>query len=136
MRFGELLKQFKASEGDTSETMLCLVDDAILRNALLAWQSMVVEYDPDASCGETDPKRQWLWMWQHAKFNMKQFSVVAGLKKEYEAGAIMERLKALHLIYPDGTANTMARNYLRGLAKAKLPKSKKPEKKDEPEKPA
>jgi len=136
--FGDLLKAFKNSskEQEALENVVAL-DDPALRGGLLAWQSMITDYNLEQTCPCLDSKRQWEWMWQNTKFDAKNFAMIAGIK-EYETHDMIERLRALRLIYPDGTVNSVARFYLRQIAVSKLPKKavtiKKEEEKAESEK--
>jgi len=120
--FEEILSSIKANESDRAENMMPLTEDAQLRNGLLAWQSVTVERNMQDMCPENDERRQWQWLWAQVRFDAKRFALVAGVK-EYEANVLLERLKALYLIYPDGTSNSIAKNYLKALVKAKLPKA-------------
>jgi len=68
---------------------------------------MISEYDSDARCPEQDAKRQWRWLWENTKFDMKQYAIVANVNA-YDAPKHHERLKSLRLIYPDGTVHSIA----------------------------
>lgn len=131
MKFDELLVAFKRQEGEYAECIMPVIDDAVIRNGILAWQSMLVEYDSSNECPEQDSKRQWEWLWSNIKYDAKLFANIARIK-EYDAISLINRLKAYRLIYPDGTANNIARAYLRQIVSSKLPKK---EKKKDDEKP-
>lgn len=123
MNFGKLLEAFKNNETDVAENVIIVINDDILRNALLAWGSMVIDYDSEEECNCDDSKRQWEWMWSKINIDYRKFSLVANVK-QYEAAKLIERLKSLRLIYPDGTVNNVARVYLRKMVTDKLPKMK------------
>jgi hypothetical protein len=131
-RFIDLIQAFKQQEGDTAEAILPALDDALLRNGLLAWQSMIIDYNAEALCPENDAKRQWEWLWKQIKFDIRQYATIVGIK-EYDVAALIMRLRAFHLIYPDGTANTMARAYLRKIITSKVPNDKKKKEKENAE---
>ena len=124
--FLTLLQAFKSprAEQDVSEGMLPFIDDKELRHGLVAWQSMIVEYDPDKLCPHADAKHQWQWLWENVRFDMSEFAVVANVR-DYDAKALFERLKALRLIYPDGTLNSIARGYMRRFVQSKIPELKR-----------
>jgi hypothetical protein len=114
MTFSDLVATFKSMESEFLENIIVVAEDATLRNGLLAWNSMEVVCDPNGECpaNTVDEKRQWAWLWSVINYDHKQFSILANVK-EYEATSLLERLKSLRMIYPDGTANTMARKFLR-----------------------
>ena len=114
MTFADVLGTFKTLENEYIENMIQLAEDTILRNGFLAWQSMDVDYNANEECpvGVSEEKKQWSWMWSQVKIDYKKFSVVANVK-EYDAPTLIERLRALRMIYPDGTCNSQARKFLR-----------------------
>ena len=120
--FGELLAEFKESEAP--ENIVALVDSANLRNALVAWKSVTVIYNKAEDCGYKDETSQWNWLWQQITYDQSTFGTVAGLKAQ-ETGSVLTRLIGLRLIYPDGTINELATQYLQSVIIAKLPKPKK-----------
>lgn len=123
MKFIELVDKFKSSEGDIAENLIMIMDDSSLRGGLLAWQSMIIDC-PDYECAENkDIKEEWDWLWLNIKIDYKKFACIANIK-EYEAINLINRLKALRLIYPDGTINKYARAYMRKIVTDKLPVKK------------
>jgi hypothetical protein len=129
MSFGELLEAFKKEEGDFAECIMPVIDDADIRNGVLAWQSMLIDYDVDSKCPHQDSKRQWEWMWNNIQYDVNLFSVIAKIEV-FEANKLVNRLRAYRLIYPDGTSNNIARAYLRQVVSGKLPKKPKKEEKN------
>lgn len=123
MKFGEVLANFKKMEA--AESIVPLVDDDTLRNALVAWKSVVIEYTDAGDCPEKIEAAQWNWMWTKVKFDMNAFGVVAGLRPQ-DVQNIFCRLAGLRLIYPDGTINVFAAKFLQAQIMAKLPKPKVP----------
>ena len=131
MTFGELLAKFKSIEDELGENALTLLDDTILRNGLLAWQSVIVDYDPDLEYPNDDNnvKFMWKWMWENVSFDAEHFALIVGVQ-DFEIHSVLERLKAFRLIYPDGTSNSFARACLRQLIRVKTKvKTKQEEKK-------
>jgi hypothetical protein len=129
--FAGLLEYFKASED--AEMVMPMLDDNILRNAVVSWQS--VEIKPkdatDEPCPYTEGKAQWNWMWTRIQYDQRSFGIVAGIA-EHKVNDVLTRLMGLRLIYPDGTINSFAKNYLRSMVAKKFGQKKK-SKKDEPE---
>lgn len=132
MRFDELVVAFKNQEPEYAECVLTIIDDPIIRNGVLAWQSMVIDYDSSLKCPEQDSKRQWEWLWKNIRFDPKIFATIIKIK-EYDAMALITRLKSYRLIYPDGTSNNIARAYMRQIISSKLPKKKEDKKLDKKE---
>lgn len=130
MTISEILNEFK--EAETADNIVPLVDNDELRNGLVAWKSVVVEYinedDKDNPVRMTDASasepKKWEWLWTQVKFDMQQFAVVAGCRMQ-DAGSLFNRLKGLRLIYPDSTINSLASKYLQSIIMSKLSKQKK-----------
>jgi len=133
MKFKEVLTKFKSKESENSvaEGLAPLTGDKTLRDGMIAWQSMIVDYDPESDCPYPDEenKLQWIWLWKEVKFDHNMFATITGIKP-YNAVALVERLKAFRLIYPDGTISNNARSIVRQDVMKHLPKQKKKEKKD------
>ena len=115
--FGEVLARFKGSE--EAENLVPLIEDDGLRKALVAWKSVSVRYKPSADCSQESPVDQWNWLWQQVEYDEKQFMTVAGIRPQ-DTVALLARLIGLRLIYPDGTINALARQYLQSIIMAKL----------------
>jgi len=119
--FGDVLKSFK--EAEEPENIVSLIDDESLRNGLVAWKSVRIEPAPtdEVFCSATDPVERWEWLWHAVRFDRAKFGIVAGVKAQ-EAGTLLTRLIGLRLIYPDGTVNNFASQYLQSIIMAKLHK--------------
>lgn len=133
--FGEILAKFKASE--EAENIVAIIDDDELLKGLVAWKSVVVKYKSAGECQEKEEAAQWNWMWDWVEFDISAFGVVAGAKGQ-DVGGLFKRLKGLRLIYPDGTINKLAKQYLQTTIMSKLrgfqpkaPKAPKEEPKQE-----
>lgn len=122
MTLGEVLKFFK--ENESPENIVPLVEDAELRNGVVAWKSVVVKYKDNEPCTANSEAEQWNWMWSKVDFDLKTYATVAGIQPQY-AGNLFQRLKGLRLIYPDGTIHNLASRFLQSIIMAKLPKQKK-----------
>ena len=115
--FGEILSKFKASE--EAENIVAIIDDDELLKGLVAWKSVVVKYKAAGECQEKEEAAQWNWMWDYVEFDISAFGVVAGAKGQ-DVGGLFRRLKGLRLIYPDGTINKLAKQYLQTTIMSKL----------------
>ena len=126
MMFGDVLNYFKKIESSNPEVIIVLVDDAKLRNSIIAWQQASrTEYiTPVGECPSDLPDNQkWDWMWEKTKFNKSDFGVAAGLLGQ-EVDNILIRLKGLRLIYPDGSVNQLAKQYIMSLVSNAIKKKK------------
>lgn len=130
--FGEILAGFKNSE--EAENVVAILNNEDLQNCLIAWKSVRVRYKPASDCTDVDPIARWEWMWLQIEYDMQTYGMVAGIKMQ-DVGRAVERLKGLRLIYPDGTINTMAKQYLNSIIMTKikslLPRKTKLEEKKE-----
>jgi len=123
--FGEVLKEFKEREEDCVENVAPLLEDGALRNALLAWKSVAIKYKNPTECQHKDETSRWNWLWSQIEYDQSMFGTVSGAKPA-EVVNLITRLIGLRLIYPDGTINTMARQYLQAMIMAKLAGGRKP----------
>jgi hypothetical protein len=132
--FGEILACFKKKSAEEPENIVPLIDDAVLTNGLIAWKSIVIKYKPVEQCPCSDEASQWEWLWNQIEFDTTKFGSVAGVKSQ-EVGALLTRLKGLRLIYPDGTIDNLAKQYLQSLIAAKIKKATRGLPKETKEKP-
>lgn len=123
MTFGETLGYFKKSEHP--EAIVPLMEDVLLRQALVAWPSVRITFVENiGDCSEQqDEVSKWEWLWSKVEFDSITFGIVAGLKGQ-DIKPILTRMKGLRLIYPDGSINQMAQQYLRSMVAAQLNKAK------------
>lgn len=117
--FGEILSEFKTSESDSVENITPLLEDASLRNGLVAWRSVTIEYKPASDCSCKDETSRWNWLWTQVDYDQSTFAAVSGTRTS-EVGQLLTRLIGLRLIYPDGTINNLARQYLQAIIMSKL----------------
>lgn len=124
--FVEVLGEFK--NGEEPEDIAPMLEDATLRNGLVAWKSVVTRVKPEskAGCEAKSPQERWAWLWDCTDFDLGGFACVAGVKAQ-DAMDLFKRLRGLKLIYPDGTIHKLAKDYLQALIMGKLSKAiKKP----------
>jgi hypothetical protein len=135
--FGDILAEFKKMALGEAENIFPLIEDEMLTNGLIAWKSVKVIFKKLSDCPYTDDVGKWDWLWDNVDFDMSRFAVVSGSKAQ-DASSLFLRLKGLRLIYPDGTINLIAKQYLqsqimgkiRGIAKpVKTPPSNVPDSK-------
>lgn len=120
--FAEVLKEFKSIEAP--ESIIPLLEDVKLRNALVAWKSVTITYASTVPCSATEELARWEWMWGCVDVDLNGFGVVAGCKGQ-ESHVLFERLRGLRLIYPDGTICGHAKSLLSVMIMEKLSKGKK-----------
>ena len=132
--FGEILQYFK----DTAEPDLIvpMVEDKDLRNGVCAWKAVTIHHLKQEDCPCKEEIARWNWLWTRIQYDEETFAVVAGVKTT-DSRRLITRLIGLRLIYPDGTVNRLASQYLQAIVLGKLPKSPpptKPKKKKDDEK--
>jgi len=133
-KFENILLRFqKISSQDTIEKFIFLLDpkERLLCKGLVAWKNIKTELDfsePKEINDETD------FIWQFSRFDLKHFCVILQIDP-MEAKNLINRLKGLHLIFPDGTVNSSAYNVMLTYVSKDLAKrtgaNKKIENKDE-----
>jgi hypothetical protein len=108
--FGEVLAKFKSSE--SPENIFPLVNDNTLCNALIAWKAVRITNKETQYCSEEDSELlMWEWLWNQVECDLDEFGMVAGCRGQ-DVGTLITRLRGLRLIYPDGSINNYAKQYL------------------------
>lgn len=125
--FGEVLASFKKEE--EAENIVAIIDDDELQSGMIAWKSVRIKYKAATDCKEMDPTARWNWLWDQIEYDSQGFGIVAGAKAQ-DVGRLIARLCGLRLIYPDGTINTLAKQYLQTIIMSKIrqstPRSQRP----------
>jgi hypothetical protein len=136
-QFGDILADFKKMAMGEAENIFPIMEDETLVNGLIAWKSVKINYKTLLDCPHKDEAGQWEWLWEQVEFNSSQFGAVAGVKMQ-DTGNLLTRLKGLRLIYPDGTINVLAKQYLQAQIMGKIRQATKPSREPakEPAKPA
>lgn len=121
--YGETLNYFKKTS--TPEKVVALMGNDKLIDALLAWKSTVITYKNGLAieCPFKEENERWYWLWENISFDMKSFGIVADLKVQ-EVNLFFERLRGLKLIYPDGTIDLFASQYLNTIIVKAIGKKK------------
>jgi hypothetical protein len=127
--FGEVLAEFKKNEAP--EGIFPLLNDVPLCNALLAWKSVRINYKAQATedCPLKEEYALWSWLWSVVEYDCQHFGTVAGCKYQ-ESGTLLARLIGLRLIYPDGSINNYANQYIKKVILEKLNGGKKKKEKE------
>ena len=118
--YNEILVSFKKSQNH--EAVVPLLEDVNLRNGLVAWTSVELQYTEgylDAECEIDTLNGKWKWLWAFVSYDEEDYRLVSGAKK-HEVKDLVHRLKGLKLIYPDGSISNFAKMYLQGVVKVKL----------------
>lgn len=125
--FGEILAEFKKLANNEAENIFPIMDDDTLTNGLIAWKSVKIKFKPLADCNKKEDSEKWEWLWDNIEFDMGSFGIVAGVKTQ-DAFGLFTRLKGFRLIYPDGTINLLAKQFLQAkiLSQIKPRKAEKP----------
>ena len=117
--FGEILAGFKSRAANEPENLAPLIDDQMLVNGMIAWKSVSIRFREQKDCCLKSDSEQWEWLWQNVDYDTNTFGIVAGVRQQ-DVIPLFVRLKGLRLIYPDGTINSLACQYLQGLILGKL----------------
>lgn len=115
-----LLKYQNASQNETLEKFVFLLDpkERLLCKGVVAWKNIKVQLNFD-SCKEIEDELQFIW--QFSRFDIKSFCTILQINQS-EAIALINRLKKLNLIFPDGTVNTTAYGVLITFSKKQVEK--------------
>ena len=109
----EVLKKFKADEAARPECIHPLVRDPDLRNLVALWSMSTIEFLPPKSKLPDEENDRWKWLWEKVSFDREELSVSLRLDR-MKLSRLFDRAVAFRLIYPDGTTNTLAIQYIRG----------------------
>lgn len=110
--FEDILSHFKKSA--SPENIAVLIGNKRLIPALLAWQSVVIYRSTNEECDLENENEAWNWLWTQVSWDNDAYRTVSGLRLE-EVGAYFEQLKGLKLVYPDGTIDYYAKQYLNSV---------------------
>ena len=88
-----------------------LINDLSLQNSLVAWRAVQTECDREKECELEGISERWNWLWDQVQYDQTKFGVVAGVSV-HQVSDQLKRLIGYRLIYPDGTINDLAGQYL------------------------
>lgn len=118
-----LLSFYKDQEKERGEVVHPLVRDPILRNLIVIWPMIPTQFEMPEGEPSQEENERWRWLWQGVKYDADQLSESLKLDK-VKLSRLVDRASMFRLIYPDGTANKLATQYVRGeIAKSLQKKS-------------
>lgn len=113
MSYGEALKYFKNLK--QMDKVIPLFRNKPLIEALLAWKSVTIKYKQSGLEYECcDDNSLWEQLWENVEFDGEKWASVAGIKPQ-QANDFHSRLKGYHLIYPDGSVDSLAIQYINSI---------------------
>lgn len=108
-----VLGAFRARELERPECVHPLLRDPVLRNLVVVWNLSAVQLGPpDGSPPEGDAAR-WEWLWRSAVYDRDALANALRVDR-MKVGRLVARASAFRLIYPDGTVNQLAIQFVRG----------------------
>lgn len=141
-----VLEYFKMRSGDQGQNLHPLIHDPILRNLVVAWTMLEVDFgEPDLSSiqaatvaemlqgGGMSPaveNLRWKTLWSKVEYNREELANSLRLDP-MRITRLVERAAAYRLIYPDGTANELAIKYIKGEVAKSIQKKPGPKKKED-----
>lgn len=125
MTFGEVLNYFK--QQDNLESIVALVDEPVMRKAVAAWKGVEVRFKEGiGECPDSSSEfEMWKWLWSNVEVSPNEFGILAGVRVA-EAEPLLQRVKALRLVFPDNTIAKRASDYLQAMMLGQL-RNAKPE---------
>ena len=121
----QLLQTFKLQEElDESIDKIIFLEDNVLCQGIVAWNSVEVSLDEEAEI----ENGTWESLWDYCNFDLDKFATYMGLNT-FQSQEILKRLVLLKYIYPDGSTNKAAYAYVKNISRTMLhkvlPKDKK-----------
>lgn len=115
-----LLKYQNDSKTDTLQKFVFLLDpkQRLLCKGLVAWKNIKVQLDFSSP---KDINDQLQFIWQFSRIDIKSYCTILQITQG-QAVNLINRLKKLNLIFPDGTVNTTAYGVLITFSKNQLQK--------------
>ena len=115
-----ILKYQKTSSVENVQKFVFLLDpkQKLLCKGLIAWKSIKVVLD-FSTVKNIDNELQFIW--QFSRFDLKSFCTILQIEQT-NAISLINRLKNLNLIFPDGTVNETAYTLLIKFTQTQLQK--------------
>jgi hypothetical protein len=121
-RAAEILAAIKLKDKDRGESIHPLIRDPVLRNLVVLWPLLPVVFNPGKVAAPEDENSQWLWLWEQVEYDKPKLADSLRLER-MKLTRLIDRASSFHLIYPDGSASTLATQYIRGeIAKSLVKK--------------
>jgi len=110
-RFREVLARF--TDEEQPEAVLLVAGDKDYVSILAAWLRCDIRTKRRMTHpGDATETANWQWLWENTCFSREALREASGVPaKRFEAK--LNALIANHIIYPDGSANSFVRRYLR-----------------------
>lgn len=121
LRCAEILAEYKSKENDNAENLIFLIDNKDMQKVAVAWKNSKVVLVDDIK-NQDAINDDWTFVWMHSRYNEDQFVALTGLEKE-KAIQLMNQLKELKLIYPDGTISSIVRTLIGGVMRQQIYKA-------------
>ncbi|HUU60688.1 MAG TPA: hypothetical protein VMZ50_14200 [Phycisphaerae bacterium] len=121
----DLLAPFRAQEQSRPELVHPLVQDPVLCNLVVAWSTMSVAFAVPEGEPPAEESARWDWLWTGTRWDRDDLGNALRVSDKLKLGQLVERAKRFRLIYPDGRANDMALQYIRGAISRSLTKGGK-----------
>lgn len=132
MTFSLLIEKIKRES--SPDKVIALMGNKSMVDGASAWRFVPItpntpEYkNLECPCADVDHEA-WEWLWQQVSFDIETFRVISGVKI-LETNKTFSRLKALRIIYPDGTVDVFATQYMNSLILSQLSGKPQREKKE------
>jgi hypothetical protein len=107
-----LIQRFKNVEDAHPERIHPLITDEALRNLVVAWETAPVTFTDPTKAAPVDENSQWQWLWECAEYD-RDYLAYCAKTQATKLGRLLDRAKAFRLIYPDGTSNKAAIQFVR-----------------------
>ena len=120
-KFQDILLKLQAkSSKDTLQKFVFLLDpkQKLLCKGVVAWKNIKVQID---FSNYKELENELDFIWQFARIDIKAFCTILQINQG-EAISLINRLKSLNLIFPDGTVNSTAYNVLITFSKNQVEK--------------
>lgn len=114
------LAEFRAQEESRPELVHPLVKDPVLCNLVVAWSTTHVSFARPDGEPPADEDARWDWLWTEARWDRDDLANALRITDKVKLRRLVERAKRFRLIYPDGRANQMALQYIRGAISRSL----------------
>lgn len=117
---GDPLAAFRAQEESRPELVHPLIKDPVLCNLVVAWSTTSVTFAVPAGDLPEDESARWDWLWTETRWDRDDLANALRISDKIKLSRLVERAKRFRLIYPDGQANKMALQYIRGAISRSL----------------
>jgi hypothetical protein len=107
-----VIQRFRGAEKDRAEIVHPLVRDPVLRNLIVIWPMIPVTCSAPRTPVPEAENEQWFWLWENVKYDHARLADFLKVDRA-KLSRLIDRAIAFRLIYPDGTANSMAVQFVK-----------------------